>query len=424
MINNEHVGVVGLGYTGLSLSVSLSNHYVVTGFDNNAQRIVALNRDDDCNNMVSPKLLSECKATWTCDASALSQCTVIFITVPTPIDETQRPDLSCFEQSSKLVGKQLTKETIVVYETTGYPTMIEEVGIPLLESVSGKKEGKDFFVAYCPERMNPGDPLHTLEQVVKVVATPHEPTKNRISQIYKTIMSEPICFTDSIVVAEAAKVLENTQRDVNIALINECAQLFDRLGISTDDVLKVADTKWNFYSVSPGFVGGHCIPVDPYYLIDKAHKVELPLILAEQSRLINDRMVRYVAQKIIDLIDQSPQFSTVGIMGITFKENVSDIRNSPALELIELLKQQRLSIKIHDPYVSHSTAALQGVTLCSWSEFNDIDVIIVVQAHEVYQNKSTQDIVNCLSKQGGVLFDMKSIYQSDAVQLPHQYCSL
>jgi nucleotide sugar dehydrogenase len=346
--------VVGLGYVGLPLAVAFAKHLPTVGFDIDGQRVAELERGYDRNGEVPLEALRAFRLRFTTDPESLRESDFIIVTVPTPVDRAKRPDLSHLTEASRLIGRHLQRGATVVYESTVYPGCTEEVCIPILERESGLKAGVDFKVGYSPERINPGDPEHTLENVVKVVAGQDAETTELLARVYGLVVRAGIYRAPDIRTAEAAKVIENVQRDLNIALMNELAMLFHRMGLNTWEVLAAARTKWNFLPFEPGLVGGHCIPVDPYYLTHKAQEVGYYPEVILAGRRINDAMGRYVAEQTVKLLIRAGRpvrGARVLVLGVTFKENVRDARNSRVLDLVQELEGYGCAVDVHDPCV-------------------------------------------------------------------------
>ena len=350
----QKLAVIGLGYVGLPLAVAFAEHFNVVGFDIDAQRVEELRQGCDHNGEVPPERLRNTRLHFTNDPQALKGCDFFIVTVPTPVDRAKRPDLTALKEASRLVGRALQKGATVVYESTVYPGCTQEICVPILEGESGLKAGVDFKVGYSPERINPGDPEHTLENVVKVVAGQDAETTEWLARVYGLVVRAGIYRAPDIRTAEAAKVIENVQRDLNIALMNELAMLFHRMGLNTWEVLAAARTKWNFLPFEPGLVGGHCIPVDPYYLTHKAQEVGYYPEVILAGRRINDAMGRYVAEQTVKLLIRAGRpvrGARVLVLGVTFKENVRDARNSRVLDLVQELEGYGCAVDVHDPCV-------------------------------------------------------------------------
>lgn len=408
----EKVCIVGLGYVGLPLAVLLSKHFGVIGFDVNETRIDELQKGIDTTKEVSQADLDAAPIAYSVDPSVIAYSKFIIVAVPTPIDEQKVPDLTILKKATETVAKQLQKDAVVVYESTVYPGATEEVCVPILESVSGLKAGVDFKVGYSPERVNPGDKEHTIDKVVKVVAGMDKESSNLIAKVYGTITNT--FEAASIRTAEAAKAIENSQRDLNIAFMNELAMLFGKMDISVYDVLEAAGTKWNFLKFKPGLVGGHCIGVDPYYLTHKAQEVghHPEVILA--GRGINDRMHEFVAASILEKMkDMGKDVNTAkcAILGITFKENVPDIRNSKVAELYKMLVDAGMQTLVYDPHADASEVEHEyGIKLCNKADLEHIDTLIVAVAHDEFAHMSVADLRAYMNHDNLLLVDVKRLY--------------
>ncbi|MHB0912220.1 MAG: nucleotide sugar dehydrogenase [Armatimonadota bacterium] len=425
---NERIAVIGLGYVGLPVALAFAREYPGTiGFDINEARVAELRENRDHTMEVSGEALAESTIHFTCDSEEIRDCTFFVVTVPTPVDESKQPDLTPVKKASETVGKVLIPGAVVVYESTVYPGVTEEICRPLLAEVSGLVPGADFFVGYSPERINPGDKEHTLETIMKVVSGENAETLDRVAEAYGKIVKAGVHRAPSIKVAEAAKVIENTQRDVNIALMNELALIFDRIGIATSDVLAAAGTKWNFLKFSPGLVGGHCIGVDPYYLTAKAQVLGYHPEVILSGRRINDGMGKFVAEKLIKLLirnGSTVRGARVGVLGITFKENVPDVRNSRVPDIVHELKEFGMTVLVHDPDASsRETEAEYGIQLCAWDDLEDLDAVILAVPHREYLEKGC-DWIAGMVRPGSVLFDIKSALNSEIVLQKCVYCSL
>lgn len=410
-MNNTRIGVVGLGYVGLPVAVSFSKKYEVVGFDINEKRIRELQLGIDCTNEVPPEELIVNKIDFTSEASKLSTCQFIIIAVPTPIDEQNKPNLTPILGASQTVANVLSPGTVVVYESTVYPGLTEEECIPVLERFSKLVAGRDFFVGYSPERINPGDPHHKFETIQKVIAGQTEEITELLAMLYGSVVTAGVHKAPSIQVAEAAKVIENTQRDVNIALMNELALLFNELNINTADVLKAANTKWNFLDFKPGLVGGHCIGVDPYYLTTKAEQVGYVPNIILSSRKLNDSMPDYIAERIVkQLIANNKKLNeaVVTVLGVTFKEDVPDIRNSKTILLIQKLQQYGIHVQVQDPFVYEEELFTHyGVTLTPSTTLEKADAVIVAVAHKQFIEQSWEGIQPMLKDDAGFVVDIK-----------------
>jgi UDP-N-acetyl-D-galactosamine dehydrogenase len=424
----EAIGVVGLGYVGLPVALAFAKKFEhVVGFDIDARRVAELRDARDRTDEVSEAELRATTLRLTTDAAELAACSFVVVTVPTPIDANRQPDLGPLRSASETVGRHLRRGAVVVYESTVYPGVTEEYCGPILARESGLTRGRDFFLGYSPERINPGDREHTLERIVKVVAGEDEATLERVASTYAAIVDAGVFRASSIKVAEAAKVIENTQRDLNIALMNELALIFDRLGIRTREVLDAAETKWNFLKFSPGLVGGHCIGVDPYYLTAKAESLGYHPQVILAGRRINDSMGAFVAQRTVKLLiaqDIPVRGARVGVLGLTFKENVPDLRNSRVPDILRELSDFGVQTRVHDPRADAAEAAHEyGVTLTTLDEFRDLDAVVLAVAHAEYAEMGPRGIAG-LVRPGGVLVDVKSMLRPRDVPAAIRYWSL
>lgn len=424
----ERIGVVGLGYVGLPVALAFAkvlDH--VVGFDLDALRIAQLRDGHDRSGEQDPESLREPSLRLTASPDDLAGMTVFIVTVPTPIDRYRTPDLGPLRHASELVARVLRRGCVVIYESTVYPGVTEEVCGPILEKVSGLRCGDDFKLAYSPERINPGDRTHTLDRTVKVVSGQDEATLERVANLYASIVPAGVHRAPSIMVAEAAKVIENTQRDLNIALMNELALIFDRLGLRTADVLDAAGTKWNFLPFRPGLVGGHCIGVDPYYLTTKAEDVGYHPQVILAGRRINDGMGTFIAQRTIKLLiasDRAVRGSRVGILGVTFKEDVADLRNSRVPDIVAELREFGAMPIVTDPTADPNHARDEyGLELASYEELKDLDALILAVAHHAYIEKPIRSLLAGL-RPGGVVVDVKSVLDPTAIPNGLTYWSL
>src|SRR5512134_1595155 len=409
------IAVVGLGYVGLPLAVEFGKKYATIGFDLSAEKVAAYKKHVDPTGEVSTdELRAASQLRVTTDPQALREADFVVVAVPTPIDEAHQPDFRPLLGASESVGKNLKRGAIVVFESTVYPGATEEICVPVLERRSGLVWKRDFFVGYSPERINPGDREHTLTRITKVVSGDTPETLERVGAIYGSVVVAGVHRASSIKVAEAAKVIENTQRDLNIALMNELALIFHRLGIDTKGVLEAAGTKWNFLKFSPGLVGGHCIGVDPYYLTHKAESVGYHPEVILAGRRINNGMGKFVAEQTMKRLGQLGrpvnQLKVI-VLGLTFKENVPDLRNSKVPDIIKELQEYSVQVVVHDPLAeSEEAVAEYGLHLSDWSSLKDADGIVLAVAHRAYLEMGQQKIVSLLrSGQQGVLVDVKSI---------------
>jgi UDP-N-acetyl-D-galactosamine dehydrogenase len=407
------ISIIGLGYVGLPLAIAFGKSQKIIGFDINNKKISDLKNRIDRTCEITSTEFDLADINFTSDFNDLSKADFHIVAVPTPIDKDKKPDLSFLFSASKTIGRILKKNDIVVYESTVYPGTTEDECLPILEGESGLKCGKDFFIGYSPERINPGDKSHTFEKITKVVSAQDEETLNIIFDIYSSVVDAGVHKAPSIKVAEAAKVIENTQRDLNIALINELAILFKKMNIDTHDVLQVASTKWNFLKFSPGLVGGHCIGVDPYYLTYKSlllgYKPEV--ILA--GRNINDNIGKHIASTVIEELQHRNKALNeiiVTILGITFKENVSDIRNTRILDILCTLKKYPVTTQIYDPRADKDN--VKNEYQFNLSEFDDLkssDAIILAVPHDDFTIQGWKLITKLLNKEGGIVYDVKSV---------------
>jgi UDP-N-acetyl-D-galactosamine dehydrogenase len=410
------VAVIGLGYVGLPLAVALARHFDVVGFDVKAARVAELNEGRDSTLEVEATELAAASLRYTCDPAELSACKIFIVAVPTPINANRVPDLGPLVGASRLLGQHIGPDAVVVYESTVYPGLTEEVCVPLLEKGSGLTCGTDFFVGYSPERINPGDKVHTLATVVKVVAGQTPEVTDLLAEVYGAVVTAGIHKAASIKVAEAAKVIENTQRDINIALMNELSLICERLDIDTVDVLRAAETKWNFLPFRPGLVGGHCIGVDPYYLLYKAQSLNLHPQVIPAGRRINDSMGKHVAEVAIKMLIRSEcraSCARIGILGFTFKENVPDLRNTKVVDIIRELCEFRMHVLVHDPMASPEEAREEyGLTLVPREELSELDALIIAVNHDAFKALSLEEIATWFRPTATpILIDVKGLYE-------------
>jgi UDP-N-acetyl-D-galactosamine dehydrogenase len=423
---SETIAVVGLGYVGLPVALAFAKKFTTIGFDIHAAKVAELARGYDRNHEVPEEVLKSTTLVMTHDTAALADVTFWVVAVPTPVDENNVPDLSPVVRASETVGKHLKKGDVVVYESTVYPGVTEDICGPVLTRVSGLSRA-DFKLGYSPERINPGDHEHTLERIVKVVSGEDEATLERVAAAYGAIIEAGVHRAPSIKVAEAAKVIENTQRDINIALMNELALIFDRIGVRTADVLAAAGTKWNFLKFRPGLVGGHCIGVDPFYLTTMAQRVGYHSEVILAGRRINDNMGRYVAQRMVkQLVNANVPVkgARVGVLGLTFKEDVNDIRNSKVPTILHELHEFGIQTILHDPYASaEETRHEYGLELGQLDEFRALDGLVLAVSHKEYLAMGPARLVSSL-RDGGVFMDVKSAFEPAAVGGRVRYWSL
>jgi UDP-N-acetyl-D-galactosamine dehydrogenase len=410
-LEQEKIAVIGLGYVGLPVALSFGRKLSTVGFDIRQRRIDELKKGhDETMEVTTEQLQSAEKLELTADPAKLADCTFFIVAVPTPIDNNNRPDLGPMLSASKTIGPHLKKGDVVVFESTVYPGVTEDECGPILDAVSGLKNGVDYFLGYSPERINPGDKEHTFEKIMKVVSGQNAETLERVARVYGSVVTAGVHRAPSIKVAEAAKVIENTQRDLNIALMNELALIFDRMGIRTQDVLDAAGTKWNFLKFSPGLVGGHCIGVDPYYLTTKAQELGyLPEVILA-GRRINNNVGPFIAQKCVKMLtslDVPLRKAKVGILGLTFKENVPDLRNSKIPDIVAEFTQYGIDAMVHDPLGDPKEAHEEyKIEITPLEKLTGLDAIIVAVAHNEYMKNV--DGIFARVRDGGVVIDVKS----------------
>jgi UDP-N-acetyl-D-galactosamine dehydrogenase len=424
---SERIAVIGLGYVGLPVALALAKRFPGTiGFDVDRAKLEELGHGHDRNREVAEDVLKATTLKLTADVEGLRGATFFVVAVPTPVDQNNVPDLTPVIRASETVGRALQKGAVVVYESTVYPGVTEDVCGPILARISGLARS-DFKLGYSPERINPGDKEHTLEKITKVVSGEDGPTLDRVAEVYGGIITAGVHRAPSIKVAEAAKVIENTQRDINIALMNELALIFDRMGIRTSDVLAAAGTKWNFLPFRPGLVGGHCIGVDPYYLTTKAQQLGYQPEVILAGRRINNGMGPYVAQRLVKLLihaDIPVRGAKVGILGLTFKENCNDLRNSRVPDIVTELAQFGIQPLVHDALaVPHEAATEYGISLVPLEQFQGLDALVLAVSHREYLELGTEALAQCV-RDGGVLVDVKSALKPASVRKNVHYWSL
>ena len=419
----EKLALVGLGYVGMPIAVAFAKKVDVIGFDLNAAKIDLYKQGIDPTNEVGSEGLAGCTVDFTADPARLKEAKFIIVAVPTPVNADHTPDLTPVESASRLVGQNLQKDSIVVFESTVYPGVTEEVCVPIMERESGLKCGVDFFVGYSPERINPGDKVHRLETIVKIVSGMDEETLDTVAKVYELVVDAGVYRAQSIKVAEAAKVIENSQRDINIAFMNELSIIFNRMGIDTKSVLEAAGTKWNFLKFFPGLVGGHCIGVDPYYLTYKAEQMGYHSQVILAGRRINDNMGKYVAEQTVKQMIAagiSIRNARVGVLGITFKENCPDTRNSKVNDILMELREYGIEPIVHDPCASEKDAMHEyGVSLVPASELHDLDCLIVAVGHKEFAALSVDELCAMIKEapdNSRVLMDIKGIYDRKACE--------
>lgn len=417
--NKEKISVIGLGYVGIPLAVEFSKHCDVIGFDINKEKINQYLKGIDPTQEVGDENLKDCKVLFTSDEENLKKAKFHIVAVPTPINQDKTPNLKPIIGASEVVARNLTKGSIVVYESTVYPGTTEEICVPILEKISGLKYKRDFKIGYSPERINPGDKVNRLTSIVKIVSGCDEETLDIVAKVYEMIIQVGVYRAESIKVAEAAKVIENSQRDINIAFMNELAMVFDKMNIDTVEVLKAAQTKWNFLNFKPGLVGGHCIGVDPYYFIYKAQELGYHSQIILSGRQINDEMGKYIGQNTIKklvLADKKVKGAKVGIMGITFKENCPDIRNTKVIDIINELREYGVDVLVYDPIANKDDVKSEyNIDLVSYENLQKLDAVLIAVEHEEFKNLDIKDIKNMQNKKNPIIIDIKGIFDKDKI---------
>lgn len=413
MEKDTRICIVGLGYVGLPLAVAFSKHFNVTGFDVKKERVEELKKGIDRTKEISKEELKKAKIEFTSDPTQIKKSNFIIVAVPTPIHEdTKIPDLKFVESASKVVGENLAKGSIVVFESTVYPGVTEDICVPIIEKYSKLKCGKEWKIGYSPERVNPGDKEHTIEKIVKVVSGMDKESLERIAKVYSTAIKAGVHKAPNIKTAEAAKVIENIQRDLNIALMNELSMIFKKLGINTKDVLEAAGTKWNFHKYFPGLVGGHCIGVDPYYLTYRAQQLGYDPKVILSGREINDSMAFVVGDMVIDALKQAGKNvkgAKILIMGLTFKENVPDIRNSKAADVISHLRKNGAEVIGCEPLLEKGIVKDHfNIENIDFNDVKEVDAVVIINAHEQFKKITIEDIKKKMKKP--VLVDVKNLY--------------
>jgi UDP-N-acetyl-D-galactosamine dehydrogenase len=417
-VSDTRIGVIGLGYVGLPLAVEFGKHFPTVGFDIKKDRVAELERGTDSTlETTSEELRAATHLTYSTDREALAACNTFIVTVPTPVGKNNRPVLLPLKGASETVGSVLKKGDVVVYESTVYPGCTEEYCVPILEQQSGLKFNKDFFCGYSPERINPGDKQHRLPTIKKITSGSTPEIAEYVDALYRTIITAGTHKASSLKVAEAAKVIENTQRDINIALINELSMIFLRLGIDTEEVLKAAGTKWNFLPFRPGLVGGHCIGVDPYYLTHKAEEVGYRPEIILAGRRLNDSMAEHVAMRVVKLMitrNIQPSGARVLVLGLTFKENCPDVRNTKVADVVRELKSFGCKVDVHDPWASAAEAEHEyGISLIAKPEAGRYDAVVVAVAHKEYVELGVNGIRR-FGSPNTVIFDIKHVLPKEA----------
>jgi len=407
----KKLAVIGLGYVGLPIALEFAKKIQVIGFDINSKRVALMQQSIDPSNELEKEAFDGCDIVFTDSLDVLREASFFIVAVPTPVDQHNVPDLKPVTSASKTIGQVIKKGDYVVFESTVYPGCTEEDCLPVVENVSGLKGGVDFKIGYSPERINPGDKVHTLANIVKVVSGCDQESLDEIAKTYELVVKAGVHRASSIKVAEASKIIENTQRDLNIGLMNELSIIFDKIGINTYDVLEASGTKWNFLKFQPGLVGGHCIGVDPYYLTYKAASLGYDSKVISSSRYINDDMAKYVARKVITHVLRNSNEPKVLVKGVTFKENVSDIRNSKIIDTVKELLAFNIQVDVEDPFAeAHEVFEEYGLHLTA-KESNDYDAVIITVPHKGYLELG-DTYFNGITKEHALIYDLKGIYRN------------
>lgn len=425
----EKLAVIGLGYVGMPIAVAFAEKLNVIGYDVNKEKIELYKRGEDPTKEVGNDIIKKTTVEFTSLESRLREARFHIIAVPTPVNGDHTPDLSPVEEASKILGRNLQKGSIVVFESTVYPGVTEDFCVPILEKQSGLKCGEDFKVGYSPERINPGDKIHRLENIKKIVSGMDDIALDTIAEVYSLVVKAGVYRAENIKVAEAAKVIENAQRDINIAFMNELSIIFNRIGIDTQSVIKAASTKWNFLPFTPGLVGGHCIGIDPYYLTYKAEMVGYHSQIILSGRRINDDMGKYVAENCVKqliMADKHIKGAKVAILGITFKENCPDTRNTKVIDIIKELREYGIEPLIVDSIAdSEEAERIYNITLTNMDDINDIDAVIIAVAHNEFKNLDLNKIDSFFSEGRKIILDIKGIYdKNDFLDRDYQYWRL
>ncbi|MCD4961909.1 nucleotide sugar dehydrogenase [Enterococcus casseliflavus] len=417
--HEEKISLVGLGYVGMPIAVAFAKKAQVIGFDLNKEKVKLYKSGIDPTKEVGDDVIQNTKVMFTSDPSDLKKAKFHIVAVPTPVNEDHTPDLTPVESASRTVGQNLTKGSIVVFESTVYPGVTEDICIPIIEKESGLKCGKDFKIGYSPERINPGDKVHRLETIVKVVSGMDEESLDIIAKVYELVVDAGVYKAASLKVAEAAKVIENSQRDINIAFMNELSMIFHKMGIDTKEVLEAAGTKWNFLNFSPGLVGGHCIGVDPYYLTHKAEQLGYHSQIILAGRQINDDMGKVVAESAIKLMIKNKKNvaeAKVGIFGFTFKENCPDTRNTKVIDIVNELKEFNIEALVYDPEADAQEAeSIYGIKFVEESDMNNLDLVIIAVNHDTFAQKKINYWLDKVNNQK-VIMDLKGMLNKDEMK--------
>ena len=426
-INKEKIGVVGLGYVGLPLAVAFAEHFQVIGFDVNEERVKRLNEGHDDNIEVGPEALRQDDISFTSRENDLKACTFLVVAVPSPISSAREPDLTYLEQASELVGRILSRGMMVVFESTVYPGVTEDICLPVMERISGLKLG-DFDLGYSPERVNPGDMEHPITSIVKVVSGHNAASLDRAAGVYETVILAGVHRAPNIKTAEAAKVIENVQRDLNIALMNELSKIFNRLGLNTKEVLDAAATKWNFHRYNPGLVGGHCIGVDPYYLTHRAMELGYHPEVILAGRRINDNMGHYAGELTVRQMNDAgrlPRDANAWVLGLTFKENVPDLRNTRAIDVVRYLQGFGVNVKVWEPLIDPGVIRARfGLDTVGIDGVSDLDAVVLVNAHDDFRSSVTLESLKPRMRTP-VIMDVKNYFDREKARaMGYSYCSL
>lgn len=416
----EKLSLVGLGYVGMPIAVAFSKKVSVVGFDVNEKKIQLYKMGIDPTREVGDQIISGCAVEFTSDETKLGEAIFHIVAVPTPVNEDHSPNLAPVESASRIVGRNLRKGCIVVYESTVYPGVTEEICVPILEKESGLKCGIDFKVGYSPERINPSDREHRLDTITKIVSGQDQETLDMIAKIYELVVTAGVYRAETIKVAEAAKVIENSQRDINVAFMNELSLIFNKMGIDTRAVLKAAGTKWNFLNFTPGLVGGHCIGVDPYYLTYCAEKIGYHSQVILSGRRINDGMGKYIAENLVKKLVQTDiplKKARVAVMGLAFKENCPDIRNTKVLDILSELREYGIEAMVIDPVVESDECEHEyGLQIYRMEDISDLDAVVIAVAHDTFCAMNPDEIERLFVKRAGknkIIFDIKGIFEKD-----------
>lgn len=423
MNNNIVVAVIGMGYVGMPIAIEFANKVEVIGFDINKEKINNYKKGIDVTNEVGNEIISKSSVNFTSDKKDIKKGDFIIVAVPTPINQDKTPDLEPLKNVSKMVGENIKKGSTIIFESTVYPGVTEDICIPILEQSSNMECGKDFYVGYSPERINPGDIIHKLSNIVKVVSGINEEVTNNIAELYELVIDAGVHKVSNIKTAEATKVIENSQRDINIAFMNEVSKVFNRMDINTFEVVEAMNTKWNALGFTPGLVGGHCIGVDPYYFLYEAEKLGYESQIISSGRRINDSMVQFVTENLVKqliLADKKVNGSKVVIFGVTFKENTPDFRNSKIIELIRLIESYGIEVLVVDPVVNKEEIKLiENIEIVDFKSVKNIDAVIFAVPHNIFGDINKNSILNILAKnESNVILDFKAKYKSEYINTP------